>query len=499
MLAAWAPARRRCGPRVARLSTRATFANLSPRDGLPFGEVHDMGADEVEALIALGSGCAASSWGQRASVERRGAVLRAMAATLRRREAELARLETLDCGKPLRDSLADVRMASSLFDYYADAAPAALADVPLRLDEPPYEARVVPSALGLVACVTPWNYPLLQASAKVAPALAAGCAVVLKPSPLASLSSAELGTIAAEAGAPAGALSVVTGGPPTGAADGAASLLAHARVAKLSLTGSDAAGVLALRAAAPLLRPTSLELGGKGAMIVFEDAGMPAAVHWLLAGFVANAGQVCSATSRLLVHRPIARALVDALADAVSALVVGDPLSAQTDVGPVISHERRGAIVAAVRAAAAAGATVIAGGEPVSVPGLEGGFYVAPTLLADVPSDCAAWTDEIFGPVLAIRAFETEEEAVRLANDSPYGLAHAVISADAARCERVGAALDAGTVWLNCAQLVWPATPFGGWKRSGIGREYGVAGLNEYLRYKTVSRAPAGHRVDDAG
>lgn len=453
-----------------------------------------MSAVEVDAAVALGSSCAASSWSQNASVDRRAAVLREIAAAIRQRETELARLETLDCGKPLRDSLADMQACARLFEYYAAIAPQHLQDSPLALDEPPYEARVVSSAMGLVACVTPWNYPLLQAAAKVAPALAAGCAVVLKPSPLASLTSLELGKIALGAGAPPGALSVVTGGPPCGAADGAASLLAHARVAKLSLTGSEAAGVAALSAAAPLLRPTALELGGKGAALVFDDADVPAAVDWLLLGFVGNAGQVCTATSRLLVHRPIARQLIDALLKAVGELRLGDPLDARTQVGPLISAARRDAVLAAVRAAAEDGAAVLCGGsEPLTLPGLEGGYFAAPTVLADVPATSAAWTDELFGPVLALRAFDTEAEAVLAANDSPFGLAHAVFSADAARCERVAAGLDAGTVWLNCSQLAWPQAPFGGWKRSGIGREYGVAGLEEYLRYKTVASAPSGH------
>lgn len=479
-----------------RLSTTggATFVNLSPRDGLALGEIADMSAADVDAAAELGSACAASSWSERASVGRRADVLRGIAAGIREREAELARLETLDCGKPLRESLSDMQACAALFDYYAELAPARLRDAPLRLDDPPFSARVCPSALGLVACVTPWNYPLLQAAAKVAPALAAGCAVLLKPSPLASLSCLRLGDLAAQAGAPAGALSVLTGGPPCGAAGGAARLLSQPRLSKLSLTGSERAGMAALAAAAPHVRPTSLELGGKGAALVFEDAHVPSAVQWLLHGFAANAGQVCSATSRLLVHAPIAPELCAALAEAVGGLRVGDPLLPGTQVGPLISRARRDEVAAAVASAEAEGATVLCGGGgPLAVRGLEGGFYLTPVLLADVPAGSAAWRDELFGPVLCVRTFESEGEAVRLANDSAYGLAHAVLSADVERCERVGAALHAGTVWLNCSQLAWPQAPFGGWKRSGFGREYGEAGLDEYLRHKTVASAPAGY------
>jgi betaine-aldehyde dehydrogenase len=303
----------------------------------------------------------------------------------------------------------------------------------------------------------------------------------------------ELAAIASETGAPPGALAVVTGGPPSGQAAGAQRLLEHPHVAKLSLTGSERAGGAALRASAEMLRPTSLELGGKGALLVFDDADLDAAIEWALLGIFSNAGQICSATSRLLIHRPIATRFEAALIDAVArCCVVGDPLSEETRLGPLISAERQASVLASIDAARADGAALLCGGGPAQVPGLDGGWYVQPTILSDVRLDSAAWRDELFGPVLVVGTFETEAEAIAQANDSAYGLAHAVLSADLERCARVADALDAGTVWVNCNQLVLPATPFGGWKRSGFGREYGEAGIEEYLRYKTVTSTPSG-------
>jgi len=480
-----------------RLTTHyKAIANASPRDGLPLTELDDMDAAEVDRLADLGRACVASSWSQRASVGRRVVVLHEIAASIRSRSEELARLETLDCGKSIAESRADIAFCAQIFDYYAALAPDALRERPL-LNEPPFVAHVVPSAVGLVACVTPWNYPLMQACVKVAPALAAGCAVLLKPSPLASLTCLELGRIAAAVGAPTGALSVITGGPPSGAADGASRLLSpESRVDKVSLTGSARAGTEALHQSARALRPTSLELGGKGAMIVFEDADMDSAVEWALLGIFGNAGQVCSATSRLLLHAPIAAEFTARLVAAANAIVVGDPLLEETQMGALISAERHATVLDSIASARIDGARVLCGGGTLSVPGCEGGWYVAPTILAEVPFDSAAWCEEIFGPVLALATFGTEREAVALANDSQFGLAHAVMTADAARAERVADALEAGTVWINCSQLVWPGTPFGGWKRSGFGREFGEAGLEEYMRYKTVTRAPAGHACD---
>ena len=205
--------------------------------------------------------------------------------------------------------------------------------------------------------------------------------------------------------------------------------------------------------------------------------------------------QVCSATSRLLVHKPLYEELVARLVEGARKVRTGDPLLEETQMGPIVSAAQKAKVLAAVDAAVAGGAEVLLGGGEAPVAGLEGGYYVQPSLLLDRAPRLGgvAWRDEIFGPVLTIATFETEDEAVELANDSPYGLGHAVMSADAARCERVGARLEAGTVWLNCSQALWPSTPFGGWKQSGFGREWGAAGMREYLKHKTVTSAPPGY------
>ena len=275
-----------------RLSTSASIEVVSPRDGKPFSTLPDWSAADVDAAVAAGQTVVASSWAGKASMADRCAVLRQIGSSLRTRLEELSLLETRDCGKPIGESRVDIETCAQLFEYYADVAPSVLADEPLPLPDDAFSSRIVASPVGVVGAVTPWNYPLMQAAVKVAPALAAGCAVALKPSPLASLTCVELGSIAREAGLPEGALAVITGGPPGGAADGgAAALVAHRGLDYLSFTGSGATGRHLLHASADALRPSSLELGGKGAMVVFGDVDVAATVDWAMVGIFSCAGQ----------------------------------------------------------------------------------------------------------------------------------------------------------------------------------------------------------------
>ena len=548
---------------ASRALSTASIPVRSPRDGQVFAEIADWSAGEVDAAVAAAKGAAASAWAKPDAVGVRSASLRALATAIRRDTPRLADLEARDCGKPIAEAEADMGACADLFDFYAEIAPAELAPVPLALPDAEFASRVVAYPMGIAACVTPWNYPLMQAVCKVAPALAAGCATLLKPSPLASLTCLEMGKLAAaEAGLPDGALTVLTGGPPDGASDGASRLLAHPSVDFLSFTGSTRGGVEMLNASAPLVRPSGLELGGKGAMLVFDDADLASVVDWAMVGIFVTSGQICSATSRLLVHASKKSELLEALHAKALAIKLGDPLEASTQMGAVISAESASRILAIVQVggrrctrarpparqpppaprslsrtrslssarpsasfrpdrrimtpltttplalfralsraspgaqqAQADGSTLLCGGGDGkggggSIPDeLAGGYYVQPTILTDVPLASAAWREEIFGPVLCVQTFETEADAVALANDSPYGLAHAVMSSDAARCERVAAQLEAGTVWMNCNQPLWPVTPFGGWKASGFGKEWGAAGMHEYLRHKTVTGA----------
>ena len=466
----------------------------TPRDGSVIGEIPDASAADVDAAVDAGVACLGSSWSSPSSVAARCAVLETLGASLRANLEELAKLETLDCGKPLAESRIDIETCAALCEFYAEVAPAKLRDEPIdaaRL-EPPYGARVVAAPAGLVGAVSPWNYPLMQAVAKVAPALAAGCATVLKPrrSPRsracasASWRPTPARPPARSPSSPAGRRAVARGAAPSGSSPPSLDLL--------SFTGSGRAGRQLLRASAEALRPTTLELGGKGAAIVFDDADVAAAVDWACVGIFACAGQVCSATSRLLVHESIHDDVVAALLAAAADIRTGDPLADGTTMGPLVSAGQRDRVLAALSDARADGCDVLLGGGAAGVDAsLAGGYYVEPTVLA-APRESRAWRDEIFGPVLAVSTFSTEAEAIAAANESEYGLAHAVFSADGARAERVGAALDAGTVWLNCSQVLWPATPFGGWKRSGWGKEFGAEGIDEFVRRKTVTTAPPG-------
>ncbi|NKL03448.1 aldehyde dehydrogenase family protein [Rhizobium leguminosarum] len=415
---------------------------------------------------------------------RRAGYLRAIADGIRARQAEIARLEVLDNGKPFPEADWDVADAAGCFDFYAGLAE--------QLDNNPEEAIALPDArftskavrepIGVAGAIIPWNYPLLMAAWKVAPALAAGCTVVLKPAELTSLTALELAAVADEAGLPAGVLNIVTG---AGSIAGQA-IIDHRQVDKLAFTGSGPVGSKIMAAAARDIKRVSLELGGKSPFIVFEDADIDKAVEWIMFGIFWNQGQVCSATSRVLVHEAIYGRLLERLVEKTNRIKIGNGLDEGTLLGPLVSKRQYDQVVAAIEGARKAGATVACGGtRPV---GFDRGFYLRPTVLTDVPLDSDAWKEEIFGPVVCVRSFKTEEEAVDLANDSRFGLAAAVMSKDDARAERVAAAFRAGIVWINCSQPTFTEAPWGGYKESGIGRELGRWGLDNYLETKQITR-----------
>ena len=323
-----------------------------------------------------------------------------------------------------------------------------------------------------------------MATWKVAPALAAGCAAVLKPSENASLTCQVLADIAAAAGVPPGVLNVLTGLGP----DAGAPLVAHPGVDKVAFTGSLATGKRVMRSAADRVCPVTMELGGKSPVVVFDDAASPEAlqktVEWIMFGIFWTNGQICSATSRLLVQRGCAPALLAALKHHAEAIKVCDPLQRDCRLGPVVSGPQYAKINAMLADAKAAGASFLTGGSrPV---GLDKGFYLAPTVVTGVTRDMTIWKEEVFGPVLCVMEFDTEEEAVALANESDYGLGAAVITADSARAARMTDAFDCGLVWVNCSQPCFCHGPWGGKKRSGFGRELGEHGLDGYMNVKQV-------------
>ncbi|KAE8438864.1 aldehyde dehydrogenase family protein [Vreelandella piezotolerans] len=398
-----------------------------------------------------------------------------------RREA-LITLSATNNGKPLVEAGVDLDDAIACYRYYAKQAKAldARQGVRVNVDMDGVEARTYHDPVGVVGLIAPWNFPLVTSAWKLAPALAAGCTAVLKPSEVTPLPERVLAEIALEIGLPAGVLNLLNGdGEGIGAP-----LTNHPGVDKISFTGSNRVGEAVMQAASTRTASVSLELGGKSPIVVMEDADPAQAADWVMAGIYFNAGQICSATSRLLVHEDIAEALYAALAERMDALTLGDPLAEGTDLGPLTSAKQRDAVKRYLDIAEQEGLTVVRDGRHRTLPAQ--GYFLAPTLYRDVPVESRLWKEEIFGPVLCGHSVTSDAEAIRLANASDFGLAATVISGDPERAKRVGRQLRAGSIWYNSEQLVLPETAWGGFKRSGIGRELGPWGLSAYLEVKHV-------------
>lgn len=418
----------------------------------------------------------------RMSGAERAAVLRAMAAGIRARQPEIARLEVDDDGKPFPEADWDIGDAAGCFDFYAGLAQELGQDEPIALPDDRFSSKAVREPVGVAGAIIPWNYPLLMAAWKVAPALAAGCTMVLKPSELSPLTALELGVIAGEAGLPPGVLNVV----PGLGSDAGQPLADHPDVDKLAFTGSVPTGSKIMAAAARGIKNISLELGGKSPFLVFEDSDIEKAVEWIMFGTFWNQGQVCSATSRVLVQRSIYAPLMERLVAEAGKITIGDGHNQGTLLGPLISKGQHEKVLDAIARGKAEGGRVVTGGR--RPPHTPVGYFLEPTVFADMPLDGWLWNEEVFGPVLCIAPFDDEAEAVRLANDTRFGLAGAVMSADEARCERVARALRAGIIWINCSQPTFTEAPWGGYKQSGIGRELGRWGLENYLQTKQITR-----------
>ena len=420
-------------------------------------------------------------WGRSTGKERAG-YLRAIADNLRGRREDLARLEVQDNGKPLPEAQWDIDDAIGCFDYYAELAEGLNGEGEVvALPDERFACRVLREPVGVAGQIIPWNYPLLMASWKVAPALAAGCTAVLKPSELTPLTALELAAAADAVGLPKGVLNVVTGL----GRDAGSPLSAHPGVDKLAFTGSVPTGRAIMQAAAQDIKNVSLELGGKSAFIVFDDSDVEAAVEWILFGIFWNQGQVCSATSRLLVQDGLHDRLIERLVEETRRITIGNGLEPGVLLGPLVSAGQHAKVLQAIEAGVSDGAKLATGGKRPAH--RDKGWFVEPTVFIDSPLESALWREEIFGPVLAVRRFKDEAEALRLANDSQFGLAAAVMSADPARCQRVSRGLRAGIVWVNCSQPTFTQAPWGGYKQSGIGRELGVWGLDNYLETKQVT------------
>ncbi|KAF5807141.1 putative betaine-aldehyde dehydrogenase [Helianthus annuus] len=460
---------------------------INPATELIIGDIPAATAEDVDIAVEAARKALKRNGGKdwaSASGAHRAKYLRAIASKIVEKKSELAKLEAIDCGKPLEEAAWDMDDVAGCFEYNADLAEALdkkqNASVTLPMDT--FKCHLIREPIGVVGLISPWNYPLLMATWKVAPALAAGCAAVLKPSELASLTCLELGEICKEVGLPPGVLNILPGlGPEAGA-----SLASHPDVDKIAFTGSSVTGSKVMTAAAQNLKPVTLELGGKSPIVIFNDVDIDKAVEWTLFGCFWTNGQICSATSRLLVHESIADEFVDKLVKWTKNIKISDPLEEGCRLGPIVSGGQYEKVLKFVSTAKSEGATVLCGGE--RPPHLEKGFYIEPAIITNVSTSMQIWKEEVFGPVLCVKTFATEEEAIELGNDTHYGLAAAVISDDLERCDRVSKALDVGCVWVNCSQPCFCQAPWGGKKRSGFGRELGEWGLENYQNVKQVTR-----------
>ncbi|RQR51649.1 aldehyde dehydrogenase family protein [Burkholderia sp. Bp9140] len=472
-----------------------TLEVINPASGKAFHEISAATAEDVDLAVGAARRAFNGEW-PRMSGAQRAAYLRKIASRIRSRLDEIAELEVLDNGKPLPEAKWDITDAAGCFNFYADLAEEYDGQrvESLRLPDDRFTSKVAHEPIGVVGAIIPWNYPLLMAAWKVAPALAAGCTVVLKPAEATSLTALELAAIAEEVELPHGVLNVITGI----GADAGQPLVDHPEVDKLAFTGSGAIGSKLMAAAAKSIKRVSLELGGKSPILVFDDCDIEKAVEWVMFGIFWNQGQVCSATSRVLVHERIHDRFLERLVQEAKKITIGDGLTDGILLGPLVSKIQLERVTAAIEQARADGATVVTGGERPAH--LSEGYFIEPTVLTNVPLDSHAWKEEIFGPVVCVRAFGSEDEAITLANDTRFGLAAAVMTSDDERAERVAAALRAGIVWINCSQPTFTEAPWGGYKQSGIGRELGRWGFENYLETKQitayVSEEPWGWYLD---
>lgn len=434
---------------------------------------------DIDAAVSAAK-AAFPGWSSTPARERARILVRA-AALIHERGDELAAIESVDVGKPVSLARAvDVTTAAATYEYAASLVP--LLDGAARQVAVPAHAYTRREPLGVVAAITPFNFPLILTTSKVAIALLAGNSVVHKPAEDTPLSALFMARLLADAGLPPGVLNVVTG---YGAELGD-HLVTHPDVAKVAFTGSTTVGSHVAGLAGRALRPLTAELGGNAANIVFADADIEKAVGTTISAFVFNTGQFCMAGPRLLVERPVLEPMLEALAGALPHVPFGDPADPATVIGPLASRKQLDKVAGMVDAARDGGARVVTGGERAAGDGFGDGFFYRPTVLADVTSDTEAVREEVFGPVLTVQAFDSEAEAIALANSTPYGLAAGLQTESISRAHRVAAALDAGIVWVNGWGLLDPAMPFGGVKSSGWGRENGPEQLDAYTRTKSV-------------
>ena len=460
-----------------------SFDVINPSDGSILAKVYESSIADTRAAIAAAkkSFYRTREW-RDMDVQTRSDILLHIADLIEEHADEIAMLDTLDNGKPLREAEGDINDGIHCFRYYAGLIKAPYGGVyDVNDGFGKMHTYMVHEPVGVCAQITPWNYPFLMSVWKLAPALAAGNSIVFKPSPKAPLSTIRLFELFEEAGLPKGCVNLLQGDAEVGTEMGE-----NKDVDMITFTGSTRVGQSLMRGAASNVKKIGLELGGKSPNVIFADADLDGAVEWAMIGIFFNQGEVCSAGSRIIIEKTIKDEFVRRLRKKTEAMTIGNPTE-NPDMGPLITEKDMEKVLSYIKSGIEEGATLITGGERYTEGDCAKGYFVRPTIFDDCTSDMKIVKEEIFGPVVTVQTFETEEEAVQLANDTEYGLAGAVFTSDITRAHRVVSEIRAGITWINCYNPTFNEAPWGGYKMSGLGRELGVHGLEEYQEVKQIN------------
>jgi len=454
---------------------------VNPATGEVIGYAAEGSAEDMKAAIEAAREAFDSGIWSETSASERAAILFKIADKLEEAKEELAALETMDNGKPYREAEADVEDAAACFRYYAGLI--TKPDGQTYSVPAPMQAMVIKEPIGVCGLIVPWNYPLLMSVWKIAPALAAGNTIVFKPSEVTPVTPTKLFEILESVGLPKGVANLVMGAGDTVGN----TLIEDKRVDKISFTGGTVTGKHIMRQAAENVTKVSLELGGKSPNIIFADADFETAVDYALFGIFAGSGQICAAGSRILVEESIAERFIERFAERAQKIKVGNGMDQEIEMGPLVSEEHMKKVLKYIEIGKQEGARLVCGGNRITSSGLEKGFFVEPTVFSSVTSNMKIVQDEIFGPVVVIQTFKDEKEAIKLANDTEYGLAGSVFTNDGAKALRVIKKLRAGITWVNTYHFTFNEAPWGGYKQSGIGRGLGTFGLEEFQEVKQIN------------